>query len=85
MTTYEGSPQSEKTRELFKEFNEKIWAVSFKEFWSNQIVYLCACISPINVGLKFQQICYKSLNSPATILKLYNPCQEAWDQQWYTD
>ena len=49
--TYEGSPQSEKTRELFKEFNEKFWAVSFKGFSSKEIVYLCACISPIKIGL----------------------------------
>ena len=51
VTTYEGSPQSEKTRELFKEFNEKFSAVSFKGFSSKEIVYLCACISPIKIGL----------------------------------
>ena len=31
--TYESSPQSEKARECFKEFNEKICAFTFKEFW----------------------------------------------------
>ena len=51
-------------RELFKESNEKIWAVSFKEFWPKQIVSLYASILPINIGLKFQQICYKSLQKP---------------------
>ena len=52
-------------RELFKESNEKIWAVSFKEFWPKQIVSLYASILPINIGLKFQQICYKSLQKPS--------------------
>ena len=52
-------------RELFKESNEKIWAVSFKEFWPKQIVSLYASILPINKGLKFQQICYKSLQKPS--------------------
>ena len=31
--TYESSPQSEKARECFKEFNEKKLRFSFKEFW----------------------------------------------------
>ena len=52
-------------RELFKESNEKIWAVSFKEFWPKRILYLHACILAINIGLKFQQICYKSLKQPS--------------------
>ena len=52
-------------RELFKESKEKIWAVSFKEFWPKQIVSLYASILPINIGLKFQQICYKSLQKPS--------------------
>ena len=36
--TYESSPQSEKARECFKEFNEKKLRFSFKEFWWKQII-----------------------------------------------
>ena len=52
-------------RERFKEFNEKIWAVSFNEIWPKRIVYFRPCILPINISLKFQQIYYKSLKQPS--------------------